>query len=113
MDISEIVVKQKNSMAEGRNRRALQDIGNLVKPRAEEGKVNDQKKITKKVKETVVKPKDDEKALERSRAASGKKVVPGKKNLKTFTSTLSARSKVNIQSPTCVSVVILGVYVLV
>ncbi|GMN47131.1 hypothetical protein TIFTF001_016305 [Ficus carica] len=98
--------KQKNVAADGRNRRALQDIGNLVKTRAEDGKLHDQKAVpekknnkkpTKEVEAIITtKTKDDEIAVESKKPVSGRKLKEGtsRKNFnKTFTSTLSARSK--------------------
>ncbi|XP_024021213.1 G2/mitotic-specific cyclin S13-7-like isoform X3 [Morus notabilis] len=100
--------KQKNVAAEGRQRRVLQDIGNLVTVRAEEGKLHDQKatlekknnnkkptKVVESAKPT--KPKDDDIAVENNnKPVSGRKLREGtsRKNFnRTFTSSLSARSK--------------------
>ncbi|XP_022756246.1 G2/mitotic-specific cyclin S13-7-like isoform X1 [Durio zibethinus] len=109
-------VKQKNVIADGRNRRVLQDIGNFVNERAAQGKkpitegvaavaqalkrgggavtkvVVAQRKVVDKLKhETVIVISSDEKT-EKSRNVT-RREESSRKEVKTLTSILSARSK--------------------
>ncbi|PON74132.1 Cyclin [Parasponia andersonii] len=95
--------RQKNVPAERRNRRVLKDIGNLVNGRVPEGKPHDQKpQVEKKNTEPTIeehaataKRDDQKKEDENSKPVSGRRLKEGltRKNSRTFTSTLSARSK--------------------
>ncbi|XP_062082335.1 G2/mitotic-specific cyclin S13-7 [Humulus lupulus] len=85
---------------EGRNRQVLKDIGNLVKGRAPEGKHHDQKpQVEKKNKKPIVEENgattkvDQKNGDENTKPVSGRRLKEGIPKKKTFTSTLSARSK--------------------
>ncbi|WCJ20564.1 Cyclin family protein [Euphorbia peplus] len=101
-------VKQKNMVADGRNRRVLQDIGNLVNERGA-GQVNNKKQITEAVKvvgarrvpaitkkAVVEKHEPEEVIIISSDDESDKKIkqVSTRRNaVKTLTQILTARSK--------------------
>ncbi|KAK8595989.1 hypothetical protein V6N12_064493 [Hibiscus sabdariffa] len=98
-------VKQKNARADGRNRRVLQDIGNFVDERAPQGKKpitegivavaqavkGAQRKAVGKADKDVIVISSDEKT-EKSKHVS-KSQGSSRKQVKTLTSILSARSK--------------------